>query len=137
VNPSVPANTRSNPIRAGSVRIEKPLDCAAEGGGVSPADGLAWRGFIDSISTTPATSAAYACANTRRQRKAYVLFADRGFLCRHPAIADRRLLDICEIRLVPRVHALTNLVLSELIDSGNQMLVTRRFDAKAREQGQG
>jgi len=32
------------------------------------------------------------------------------------------------------VHALTNLVLSELIDAGNQLLVTRRFDAKAREE---
>jgi hypothetical protein len=32
-----------------------------------------------------------------------------------------------------RVHALTNLVLSKLIDVGNQVLVTRRFDAKARE----
>jgi hypothetical protein len=50
-------------------------------------------------------------------------FADGGILCRHPAIADRHLLEICEIRLVPRVHTLINLVRSELIDFGNQVLV--------------
>jgi len=60
--------------------------------------------------------------------------ADRGFLCRHPAIADHFLLDKCKIRLVPSVHALTNLVLSEPIDMGNQALVMRCFNAKARQE---
>jgi hypothetical protein len=55
----------------------------------------------------------------------------------HPAIADRRLIDRGEIWLVPRAHALMNLMLSELIDMGNQVLVARRFNAKAREERQG
>jgi hypothetical protein len=78
---------------------QKPWACDAVGGVVFVAAGLAWRGFRDSITTTPATSAVYACANTRRQRKAYVQFADRGLL--FAALPDRCLLDICEIRLRP------------------------------------
>jgi hypothetical protein len=35
------------------------------------------------------------------------------------------------------VQALTNLVRSEPIDLGNQVRVTRRFDAKARKERQG
>ena len=57
-------NNRSKPIRAGSVAIDNPLAGAAGSGGV---DGAAWVacGLIDSISTTPTTSAGYASANTR------------------------------------------------------------------------
>jgi hypothetical protein len=63
------------------VRIEKLRVCDVVGGGVFVAAGLAWRGFIDSISTTPATSVAYACANTRTGKPLEYpwVFAGSGF----------------------------------------------------------
>jgi hypothetical protein len=49
--PSGPASDRTKPIRAGTVAIDNHRE------GVVASARVTWLGFIDSISTTPATSA--------------------------------------------------------------------------------